>query len=130
MALTALVQRARVKSAMSKFALVTLGILGASLFYGDGAITPAISVLSAVEGVKVAVPSLHSMVLPITAAVLTALFAIQHYGTKLVGNLFGPVMAVWFAVLGLTGLGRRLGRAMMRRVARRARGPTPAEGRA
>jgi KUP system potassium uptake protein len=103
MALTALVQRARVKSAMSKFALVTLGILGASLFYGDGAITPAISVLSAVEGVKVAVPSLHSMVLPITAAVLTALFAIQHYGTKLVGNLFGPVMAVWFAVLGLTG---------------------------
>ncbi|HEY2180105.1 MAG TPA: potassium transporter Kup [Solirubrobacteraceae bacterium] len=103
MALTALVQRARVKSPMSKFALVTLGILGASLFYGDGAITPAISVLSAVEGVKVAVPSLHSMVLPITAVVLTALFAIQRYGTKLVGNLFGPVMAVWFAVLGLTG---------------------------
>jgi KUP system potassium uptake protein len=104
MALTALVQRARVKSAMAKLLLVTLGILGASLFYGDGAITPAISVLSAVEGVKVAAPSLHSMVLPITAAVLTALFAIQRYGTKLVGNLFGPVMAVWFAVLGLTGI--------------------------
>jgi KUP system potassium uptake protein len=103
MALTALVQRARVNSPMAKLTLVTLGILGASLFYGDGAITPAISVLSAVEGVKVAVPSLHSMVLPITAAVLTALFAIQHYGTRLVGNLFGPVMAVWFAVLGLTG---------------------------
>jgi KUP system potassium uptake protein len=103
MALTALLQRARVKSPRAKLTLVTLGILGASLFYGDGAITPAISVLSAVEGVKVAVPSLHSMVLPITAAVLTALFAIQRYGTKLVGNLFGPVMAVWFAVLGLTG---------------------------
>jgi KUP system potassium uptake protein len=104
MALTALVQRARVKSAAAKTMLVTLGILGASLFYGDGAITPAISVLSAVEGVKVAVPSLHSMVLPITAAVLTVLFAIQRFGTKLVGNLFGPVMAVWFGVLGLTGL--------------------------
>jgi KUP system potassium uptake protein len=104
MALTALVQRAHVKSPMAKLTLVTLGILGASLFYGDGAITPAISVLSAVEGVKVAVPSLHSMVLPITVGVLTALFAIQRYGTKLVGNLFGPVMAVWFGVLGLTGV--------------------------
>ncbi len=104
MALTALVQRARVNSAMAKLLLVTLGILGASLFYGDGAITPAISVLSAVEGIKVAVPSLHSMVLPITVGVLTGLFAIQRYGTKLVGNLFGPVMAVWFGVLGLTGI--------------------------
>jgi KUP system potassium uptake protein len=104
MALTALVQQARVRSAMVKMLLVTLGILGASLFYGDGAITPAISVLSAVEGVKVAVPSLHSMVLPMTVAVLTGLFAIQRYGTKLVGNLFGPVMALWFGVLALTGL--------------------------
>ena len=104
MALTALVQRARVKSARTKLVLVTLGILGASLFYGDGAITPAISVLSAVEGVKVAVPSLHSVVLPITVGVLTVLFAIQRYGTGLVGNLFGPVMAVWFGVLALTGV--------------------------
>ena len=103
MALTALVQRARVKSAMAKLLLVTLGILGASLFYGDGAITPAISVLSAVEGVKVAVPSLHSMVLPLTVAVLTVLFVIQRFGTSVVGKLFGPVMAVWFGVLGLTG---------------------------
>ncbi len=104
MALTALVQRARVNSAMAKLLLVTLGILGASLFYGDGAITPAISVLSAVEGIKVAVPSLHSMVLPITVGVLTGLFAIQRYGTKLVGDLFGPVMALWFGVLALTGI--------------------------
>jgi KUP system potassium uptake protein len=103
MALTALVERARVKSPMAKLALLTLGILGASLFYGDGAITPAISVLSAVEGVKVAVPSLESLVLPITAAVLTGLFAIQRYGSKLVGGVFGPVMALWFAVLALTG---------------------------
>ncbi|MHB8233789.1 MAG: potassium transporter Kup [Solirubrobacteraceae bacterium] len=104
MALTALVQRAHISGAMAKLMLVTLGILGASLFYGDGAITPAISVLSAVEGVKVAAPSLHSMVLPIAVAVLAALFAIQRFGTKLVGNLFGPVMAVWFGVLGLTGV--------------------------
>jgi KUP system potassium uptake protein len=103
MALTALVQDAKVKSHAAKVMLVTLGILGASLFYGDGAITPAISVLSAVEGVKVAIPSLHSLVLPITVAVLTMLFAIQRYGTKLVGNLFGPVMALWFTVLGVLG---------------------------
>jgi KUP system potassium uptake protein len=104
MALTALVQRATAKRARTKLTLVTLGVLGASLFYGDGAITPAISVLSAVEGVKVAVPSLHSLVLPVTVGVLTALFAIQRYGTGLVGNLFGPVMAVWFGVLALTGI--------------------------
>ena len=103
MALTALVQGAKVRRHAAKLTLVTLGILGASLFYGDGVITPAISVLSAVEGVKVAVPSLHSMVLPITVAVLTVLFAIQRYGTKLVGDLFGPVMALWFGVLALIG---------------------------
>jgi KUP system potassium uptake protein len=103
MALTALVQGAKVKRSKAKLTLITLGILGASLFYGDGAITPAISVLSAVEGVKVAAPGLGSLVLPITVAVLTALFAIQRYGTKLVGDLFGPVMAVWFGVLALTG---------------------------
>jgi KUP system potassium uptake protein len=104
MALTALLQGATVKSTTVKLTLITLGILGASLFYGDGAITPAISVLSAVEGVKVAVPSLSSLVLPITVAVLSMLFAIQRYGTKLVGNLFGPVMVIWFGVLALIGV--------------------------
>ncbi len=104
MALTALLQEARVKSAKRKAALVTLGILGASLFYGDGVITPAISVLSAVEGVKVAVPSLGGAVLPITVVVLTLLFAIQRFGTGLVGRLFGPVMAVWFGLLGIVGV--------------------------
>jgi KUP system potassium uptake protein len=103
MALTALVSGARVNSKRVKFTLITLGILGASLFYGDGVITPAISVLSAVEGVKVAVPGLSSMVLPITVAVLTALFVIQRFGTHLVGNLFGPIMALWFGVLALVG---------------------------
>jgi KUP system potassium uptake protein len=104
MALTALLQGARLKSAAVKLTLVTLGILGASLFYGDGVITPAISVLSAVQGLNVAAPALSSVVVPITVAVLTMLFAIQRYGTKLVGGLFGPVMAIWFGVLALTGV--------------------------
>jgi KUP system potassium uptake protein len=104
MALTALLDGARLKNATAKLTLVTLGIFGASLFYGDGMITPAISVLSAVEGLKVAAPGLGSLVLPITVAVLTVLFAIQRYGTSLVGRLFGPVMAIWFGVLALVGV--------------------------
>jgi KUP system potassium uptake protein len=104
MALTALIDGARLRSAAVKITLVTLGIFGASLFYGDGVITPAISVLSAVQGLDVAAPGLSSLVVPITVAVLTMLFAIQRYGTKLVGGLFGPVMAIWFGVLGLTGI--------------------------
>jgi KUP system potassium uptake protein len=99
MALTALLDGARLPSRAVKLTLVTLGIVGASLFYGDGVITPAISVLSAVEGLKVAAPSLGSLVVPITVGVLTILFAIQRYGTRLVGGLFGPVMAIWFGVL-------------------------------
>jgi KUP system potassium uptake protein len=103
MSLTALLRGPTLKRTGVTMVLVTLGILGASLFFGDSVITPAISVLSAVEGLKVAVPSLGSVVLPIAAAVLTALFAIQRFGTRLVGNLFGPVMAIWFFVLALIG---------------------------
>jgi KUP system potassium uptake protein len=103
MALTALLHRAKLKRGGPPLLLITLGIVGASLFFGDGAITPAISVLSAVEGLKVAVPSLGSVVVPITAVILGALFAIQRFGTRLVGNLFGPVMAVWFGVLAVVG---------------------------
>src|SRR6202035_3949786 len=103
MALTALLDQARLKRRALKVTLVMLGIIGASLFYGDGAITPAISVLSAVQGLQVATPSLSSLVLPITVAVLVALFAIQRFGTGLVGHLFGPVMALWFGVLALIG---------------------------
>lgn len=102
MALTALLQ-ARLSKTAATALLVTLGILGASLFYGDGAITPAISVLSAVAGLEVAVPSLSSLIVPITVAVLIMLFAIQQFGTKLVGSLFGPVMALWFVVIGFVG---------------------------
>ncbi|HWH10069.1 MAG TPA: potassium transporter Kup [Solirubrobacteraceae bacterium] len=103
MALTALLQGAKLDSRRTKLILVTLGVLGASLFYGDGMITPAISVLSAVEGLKVAAPGLGSLVVPLTVAVITALFVIQRRGTGAMGRLFGPIMAAWFGVLGLLG---------------------------
>jgi KUP system potassium uptake protein len=104
MALVSLVQRAVMKnSKRNKMVLIALGVFGASLFYGDGMITPAISVLSAVEGLKVVSPSLSDYVLPIALAVLTMLFLIQRFGTGAVGNLFGPVMALWFGVLAILG---------------------------
>jgi KUP system potassium uptake protein len=104
MALIALVQGAVLRSRVAKMTLIALGLFGVSLFYGDGMITPAISVMSAVEGLEVAAPSLESLVVPITIAVLTLLFAIQRFGTHAVGRLFGPVMVVWFTVLALGGL--------------------------
>jgi len=104
MALIALVRGVGVRHRAGKLVLVALGIFGASLFYGDGMITPAISVLSAVEGLEVAAPGLESLVVPITLAILTALFAVQRLGTAAVGRAFGPVMAVWFAILGISGL--------------------------
>jgi KUP system potassium uptake protein len=91
-------------SRRAKASLVALGIFGAALFYGDGMITPAISVLSAVEGLKVAAPDLESLVIPITLVVLGGLFAIQRFGTQAVGRLFGPVMAVWFTILAVGGV--------------------------
>jgi KUP system potassium uptake protein len=100
MALTALVQRRKVAHAA---VLVTLGIFGAGLFFGDGMITPAISVMSAVEGLNVATPSLAHLVVPIALAILLCLFAVQRFGTGAVGWLFGPVILVWFAVIGLLG---------------------------
>lgn len=100
MALTALVQRRRLTHAA---ALVTLGIFGAGLFFGDGMITPAISVISAVEGLNVATPSLAHLVVPIALVILVALFAVQRLGTGAVGWLFGPVILVWFAAIGLLG---------------------------
>src|SRR3954470_8653678 len=105
MALIALVRQTTGTSRRARVALVALGIFGASLFYGDGMITPAISVLSAVEGLEVVSPSLQSMVVPIALGILTGLFAIQRFGTGAVGRLFGPVMAVWFAVLAIAGVG-------------------------
>jgi KUP system potassium uptake protein len=89
--------------------IVALGLFGAALIYGDGAITPAISVLSALEGLNIAVPGLHSYILPAAVAVLIVLFLIQPLGTSRIGRAFGPIMALWFlsiAVLGLWGIAR------------------------
>jgi KUP system potassium uptake protein len=102
MALVALIERA-VKG-RRRTALVIVGVLGASLFYGDGMLTPAISVVSAVSGLQVASPALAAQIVPFSLAVLIALFALQRFGTGAVGGLFGPIMVVWFLVLGALGL--------------------------
>src|SRR5215204_280330 len=104
MALIALVRGIRVNRRATKLLLVSLGIFGAALFYGDGMITPAISVLSAVEGLEVVSPSLDSVVVPIALAILTSLFVIQRFGTGAVGRLFGPVMGLWFGILAIAGI--------------------------
>ena len=85
-------------------ALVLLGIFGAALLYGDGMITPAITVLGAVEGLKVATPVFDPYVVPIAVGILIAVFAIQQHGTHRVGRLFGPVMVVWFLVIAVLGI--------------------------
>ena len=103
MALMALTLRGVGGQPKLRWLLAIIGIFGAALFYGDGVITPAISVLSAVEGVKVAAPGLAHWVVPITAVILFFLFALQRHGTERVGRLFGPVMVIWFIVIGLLG---------------------------
>src|ERR1700753_7395 len=104
MALITLIRRNTPSGRRTAVVLALLGIFGASLFFGDSMITPAISVLSAIEGVQVAAPSVGSIVLPITAVILIGLFMIQRLGTGAVGRLFGPVMAVWFAVIAAWGI--------------------------
>ena len=104
MALIALIQRAGLPGRSTQIVLISLGIFGAALFYGDGMITPAISVLSAVEGLEVVSPSLDSLVVPIALTILTALFVIQRFGTGVVGRLFGPVMGLWFGILAIGGI--------------------------
>ena len=103
LALMALAQRVSVGSGIRN-ALALVGIAGACLFFGDGIITPAISVLSAVEGLEVSAPDLKDVVIPISVAVILVLFAMQYRGTGSVGRIFGPVMAAWFVVIGLLGL--------------------------
>jgi len=90
--------------------LLTIGLGGASLFFGDAMITPAISVLSAIEGLQIATPVFRPYVVPVAAVVLIALFVIQSRGSGCVGRLFGPVMAAWFVVLGLAGITHALTR--------------------
>jgi KUP system potassium uptake protein len=105
MALIALIRRRGLPGRRrTKVVLAALGVFGAALFFGDSVITPAISVLSAIEGVKVAAPSLADLVVPITAAIIVGLFLVQRLGTGAVGRLFGPVMAIWFAAIGACGV--------------------------
>ncbi|WP_231567605.1 potassium transporter Kup [Sinomonas humi] len=104
MALAALAQRLYSNLGRRAGVLIVVGIVGVALFYGDSIITPAVSVLSAVEGVQVAAPAIAHLILPISAVILTALFIVQRFGTGKVGNLFGPVMVLWFLVLAVVGL--------------------------
>ena len=102
MALTALVGRG-LRDRSARWWLVGLGIFGAAMFYGDGMITPAISVLSAVEGLEVMAPALAPFVVPLTLGILIGLFSIQRHGTASVGVLFGPITSLWFLVLAVLG---------------------------
>ncbi len=105
MALITLIRRrAMPGDRRTKLILAGLGVFGASLFFGDSMITPAISVLSAVEGLKVVEPSLARLVVPVTAVIIVCLFASQRVGTAKVGRLFGPVMIVWFTAIGAGGI--------------------------
>ena len=104
MALMALVQRSLPPASRTGYVVGVLGIFGASLFFGDGVITPAITTLSAIEGLGVAAPQLHHWILPLTLIVLVLLFMTQRYGTAKVGKVFGPVMIFWFITLSLIGI--------------------------
>jgi KUP system potassium uptake protein len=104
MALIALLRRMGARSGRTAVVLATLGVFGAALFSGDSMITPAVSVLSAVEGLKVIDPGLEDWVVPITAILIFALFAVQRRGTGVVGGFFGPVMIGWFIAIGACGV--------------------------
>jgi len=104
LALTALVSRGTERQGRLRWWLVGLGIFGAAMFFGDAMITPAISVLSAVEGLEVMTPMLHPFVVPLTVLIMAALFWIQKRGTGSVGALFGPITAVWFLTLAALGI--------------------------
>ncbi len=103
LALTALAAHAVRSRPALRRALLLLGVFGATLFYGDSVITPAISVLGAMEGLELVTPVLTPYVVPITAAIVVGLFLVQRFGTGVVGRLFGPVITLWFLTLGVTG---------------------------
>ena len=104
LALMALALRTVPQNSKRSLLIIMLGVFGACMFYGDAVITPAISVLSAVEGLEIVSPSLSKYVIPITLIILIFLFLIQRTGTHIVGSLFGPIMLIWFFVLGLMGI--------------------------
>src|SRR5262245_35846081 len=101
LALMALVSPQRARKSRRHAVMIVIGLIGATLLYGDGAITPAISVLSALEGLKVYARHMDRVVVPLTVGILIVLFVIQRKGTSFVGRLFGPVMMIWFLVIGL-----------------------------
>ena len=104
LALTALAQRCFRASSRGRWVVISLGIFGASMFYGDAIITPAMTVLSAIEGLNVATPAFEHFVMPISIGILIALFAIQRHGTATISKFFGPTMVLWFAVLVVLGV--------------------------
>ena len=104
MALTALAMSSVTTGSRWHYPVMLLGMIGAGLFYGDGVITPAISVLSAIEGLEVAAPALKPYVLPLTVTVLVALYSLQSKGTAGIGKFFGPIVLVWFATLAIMGI--------------------------
>jgi KUP system potassium uptake protein len=104
LALMALTGPSRAKSARGSSMIIGLGLFGAALLYGDGVITPAISVLSAVEGLHIATPAFADLLLPLTVFILVALFLVQRHGTARVGAVFGPLTLMWFLVIGILGL--------------------------
>ena len=104
LALTALALRAATRRPRLRWWILAAGLLGASLFYGDGVITPAISLLGSIEGLKVATPLFEPYVIPITLVLLVVLFAMQRQGTARIGGAFGPIIFVWFIVIGLLGI--------------------------
>jgi KUP system potassium uptake protein len=104
MALTALLLHPERRKKDNRNYLIILGLFGAALLYGDGMITPAISVLSAIEGLRIATPAISHFIIPLTVAVLVILFWFQHRGTGKVGAIFGPITLIWFIVLALLGI--------------------------
>jgi len=104
LALTALATPIKQVGTTERKWIVLLGVFGAALLYGDGIITPAISVLSSVEGLNVATPFFQPYIIPLTIVILVGLFLIQRFGTALVGKLFGPITLLWFTVLALLGI--------------------------
>lgn len=103
-ALVSLLRKRTLKRSRTRTVLVTAGLFGAALLYGDGAITPAISVLSALEGLELVTTTFTPYVIPLTIAILIGLFSIQRLGTAKIGKLFGPILIIWFSVLGVLGL--------------------------
>ena len=104
LALLALVSPQRAKSNRRRAVMIVIGLIGATLLYGDGTITPAISVLSAIEGIKLYAPQTGKWVVPLTILILVVLFAVQRKGTSWIGRIFGPIMLLWFVVIGVLGV--------------------------